>query len=98
MRRAFLVLGIVVTATLAASPTGVAAPPAGGCPPIFALMTFEEVENLVLANGGSGEGLREFLATTDLNADQSVCVKDLPNTPGNPPWAFIAIDNVAHLP
>jgi hypothetical protein len=34
-----------------------------------------------------------FLEQTDMNDDQVVCVKDIPDNPENPPWAHIYVDN-----
>lgn len=41
--------------------------------------------------------LAEWLSI-DKNGDSNLCLKDLPNTPGTPPWVFNADDNNAKPP
>ncbi len=41
--------------------------------------------------------LGEWL-TIDKNGDRNICLKDMPDTPGSPPWVFNAVDNNAKLP
>ena len=100
MRKLLAVLTIGAFGVLAAASGGAAAPPDSGCPPPFAATSFAAAVARIQAEGYTGEiaPFLAFLEQTDMNDDQVVCVKDIPDTPGNPPTAHIYVDNVAATP
>lgn len=100
MRKLLAVLTVAAGGVLAAASGGAAAPPNSGCPPSFEAESFAAAVARIQAEGYTGEiaPFLAFLEQTDMNDDQVVCVKDLPDTPGNQPWQHVYVDNVAAAP
>jgi hypothetical protein len=72
--------------------------PIAGCPPGFIDDAFTLEEALAYKVGlptGSVEYFTGYFASTDKNGDGLVCMKDLPDTPGIPPYVTQLMDNVA---
>jgi len=86
-------MAIGVGGAAAAAPQR-ACPTGGG----YDLLTFQQSRDLVIDAGFPGDisRLNEFLVFTDVNDDQRLCVKDIPDTPGNPPYVFVFVDNGAN--
>ena len=97
MRQLVAVFVLGVCGVLAAAGGGAAAPQNSGCPPPFSATSFTAAVAQIQSQGYTGDvaPFLAFLEQTDMNNDQVVCVKDIPNTPGNQPWQNIYIDNVA---
>lgn len=78
--------------------------PIAGCPPGFIDEAFTleaALEYKALANGGplppqAVDYFTGYFASTDKNGDDLVCMKDLPDTPGIPPFVTQLMDNVAN--
>jgi hypothetical protein len=95
-RAAVIASGALVALTLPlASPAG-AAPPVGGCPPPFMLVTEREQVALAMRLLGLSEDeamalVEETLATLDKNGDRSLCFASQNKVRGEPN----IIDNTA---
>ncbi len=84
------VAGAALIAAAGTQPAA-AAVPVGSCPnPASGFQLYTDAELLEIF---VSPGAAEFIAETDKNDDRRVCVKDIPNTPGNPPTARIVVDN-----
>ena len=101
MRRIFfLLVAMVALLALTAGPA-LAVKPIGGCPnPKFTAMEYSEFRALSVAVGVPEEFLgAEHAAGWDVfdrNDDGTLCVMDLPDTPGTlDGWIFNVIDNSA---
>lgn len=103
MRRALiLVVVLVALAAMTAGPV-VAAKPVRGCAnPSFTLMTTGALREMSRELGVPGELLDSpdyaaALAKIDNNGDTMLCVKDLPDTAGTLfGWIFNVVDNTAN--
>jgi hypothetical protein len=81
--------------TLAVPTAAQAADTAGGCPPAFQPMTVAASADLLLSQGSplTYDQLVSSLSALDRNGDRTLCVMDLPNTPGLPPYVYNFVDN-----
>ena len=100
LKRCLLVVVVAGVCVFAAAPSASAAKPVGVCPPPFQTMTLEQAIALGIELGAplTPEEIEAILRTLDTNRDEILCVLDLPNTPGIPPFAFNVIDNTASVP
>ena len=95
-----LATGALVGAMMAATATSAAATgrPIAGCPPGFLDDAYTLTEALKYKEPIPPEAIDYFtvyFASTDKNGDGLVCMKDLPDTPGIPPFVTQLMDNVA---
>jgi hypothetical protein len=100
MRKLVTTLAVGACGLLATASGSSAAPPNSGCPPPFTATSFAAAVERIQAEGFTGDlaPFLAFLEQTDLNDDEVVCVKDIPDTPGNLPWQHIYVDNVTANP
>ena len=112
MRKLLATLAVGACGLLATASGSAAAPPNAGCSPPFtatssarpsstdAAPAFAAAVARIQAEGFTGDltPFLAFLEQTDLNDDEVVCVKDIPDTPGNLPWQHIYVDNVTANP
>jgi hypothetical protein len=100
MRKLLATLAVGACGLLATASGSAAAPPNAGCSPPFTATSFAAAVARIQAEGFTGDltPFLAFLEQTDRNDDEVVCVKDIPDTPGNLPWQHIYVDNVTANP
>jgi hypothetical protein len=68
--------------------------------PLFETLTIEQaiVRGIELGAPLTPEEIEAILTPLDTNRDEILCVLDVPNTPGLPPYFANLIDNTANVP
>lgn len=98
LKRSLLVLAVAGLCILAGGPSASAA--GGSCPAGWETWTIEAAVEFKLALGYplTREELLARADALDANDDQIVCLLDLPDTPGIPPYISNVLDNKASVP
>lgn len=100
LKRSLVGIFLAGVSVLAAVPSASAAQPVGVCPPPFETLTIEQaiVRGIELGAPLTPEEIEAILTPLDTNRDEILCVLDVPDTPGLPPYFANLIDNMANVP